>query len=248
MNDACLLFALARESHHFRRSVCIPRPVPAPCRAWSSGPPGNGLMVLETGVGAARTEAAVGWLLSQPLLDGVPYRPRLVISAGFAGALDDSVRVGAVLLATEVVDPQGNRWPTSWPDADNTSLPRGRLLTMPHLVADPAAKRRLGREYQAPIVDMESATLARLCAAQAVPFGCVRAVSDAVTTALSPALVTLLAGGRVAPLRVLAALLARPRLAGELWRLARDTRRASRRLGQALVELLTPPRRETAMR
>jgi hypothetical protein len=72
-----------------------------------------------------------------------------------------------------------------------------------------------------------------------VPFGCVRAISDAMETALSPELVALLSRGRAAPGRVLAALARRPRLAGELWRLARHTRMASEQLGKALGELLT---------
>jgi hypothetical protein len=86
---------------------------------------------------------------------------------------------------------------------------------------------------------MESAVLARACRRHGVAFGCVRAVSDAADTALSPGLADLLAGGRVSPPRLLAALARSPRLAVELWQLARATRRAGEQLGAALGELLT---------
>jgi hypothetical protein len=72
-----------------------------------------------------------------------------------------------------------------------------------------------------------------------VPFGCVRAVSDDLHTALSPRLATLLSGGRVSPLRCLLALAGSPGLAAEMWRLAKQTRLAADNLAKALGELLT---------
>jgi adenosylhomocysteine nucleosidase len=201
------------------------------------------VLVAETGIGCARAEAALQWLLSAPLLENVPYRPRLVLSAGFSGALHEHFQIGDIILATEVVDADGTRWPTTWPGeltgAWRPPLHRGRLLAMPQLVAYPDEKRTLGQKHDAVAVDMETAAVARLCSRHAVPFACVRAISDRVDTALSPQLAELLKGGRASPVRVLTALLRRPRLAKELWRLERDTRVAARQLGTALGELLT---------
>jgi hypothetical protein len=114
----------------------------------------------------------------------------------------------------------------------------GRLLTSPTLAATPEQKRRLGRDHDAAAVDMETAHVARWCAARDIPFASVRAVSDDVHTELSPRLMALLSGGRVSPWRVLANVARQPRLVGELGRLARNTRRASARLALALGELL----------
>src|SRR5262249_11805314 len=139
-----------------------------------------------------------------------------------------------------VADAEGGRWPATWPAPPN-GLPRGRLLAAAQVVGTPGEKQELGRRHGALAVDMETAAGARACVAQGVPFGFVRAIPDRADGALAPGLVGLLAGGRVAPGRVLAALARSPRLAVELWRLARDTRRAARRLGRALAELLTPP-------
>ena len=244
-DDPCVIFALRRESQPFRRKFRPQQHFPgAPCPACFCGPTWLTVLVLESGVGQERMRAGLEWLLARPVLGNVPYRPRLVLSAGFAGALREDCRVGDILLATEVSDLQGHVWPTTWP-AEALSgewrppLRRGRLLTVPRLVATPQEKCALGHEYGAWAVDMESGVLAEMCARQGVPFGCVRAISDDVGTALSPQLVSLLSGGRVSPLRALAALTRRPMLAGEFARLARQTRLAAAQLGKALGELLT---------
>jgi adenosylhomocysteine nucleosidase len=189
-------------------------------------------------------EAALEWLLGLPILGNVPYRPKLVLSAGYSGALQESYRIGDILLATEVVDLDGNCWPVTWPPALPAEewrppLHRGRLLSLPRLITTSEEKRSLGHQHAAAAVDMETAAIARRCSKQGVPFGCVRAISDEVEATLSPQLVALLNGGRVAPWRVLTAVAKRPRLAGELWRLARHTRLASEQLAKAVGELLT---------
>jgi adenosylhomocysteine nucleosidase len=244
-DDPCLLFALSREWQAFRREF---RPhlsfAGGPCRARFCGPAWLSVLVVETGIGPKRMASALEWVLGRPRLGNVPYRPRVVLSAGYSGALQPSLRVGDVLLATEVADAEGNRWPATWP----TTLPqeewrpplhRGVLLSTPRLVAAPDEKRALGQTHGAAAVDMETATIARLCSQQGVPFGCVRVISDELETALSPQLVDLLGRRRVSPWRVLAALAQRPRLARELWRLAGHTRLASNQLAKALGELLT---------
>ena len=245
IDDPCILFALRRESAPFLREFHPQQPFPgSPCPARFCGPSWLTVLVLETGVGAEATRAAVDWLLGQPKFGDVPYRPKLVLAAGFAGALQPGLRVGDVLLATEVCDGEGHCWPATWPG----DLPGGewrpplhrlRLLTAPRIVATPGEKHDLGQRSGAAAVDLESAAAARACRHHGVPFGCVRAVSDEADTPLSPQLAALLAGPGVAPGRVLAALARSPRLAGDLWRLARATRRAAGQLGTALGELLT---------
>jgi adenosylhomocysteine nucleosidase len=244
-DDPCILFALGRDSQAFLRQFPPYEDFPgAPCRARFCGPAWLSVLVVETGVGSARADAALSWLLDRPMLGNVPYRPKVVLSTGFAGALQPGLQIGDVLLATEVADLCGNRWPVTWPGelppgAWHPPLHQGRLLSAPHLVGRPEEKQALGRQHGAVAVDMETAAVARLCSEQGMPFGCVRAISDDVQTGLSPRLLSLLAGERVSSLRVLAALATKPGLAGELWRLARDTRRAARQLATALGEVLT---------
>jgi nucleoside phosphorylase len=212
------------------------------------GHPGEEFLVLETGIGAGATEQALWWLWN---LNGANrgLRPRGILAVGFAGALSPALLVGDLLWASEVIDQAGNRWRTTWPGASfvdpDLGWHYGRLLTADALVGDPAAKQRLAAEHGAIAVDMESATIARMCAEQGVLFGCLRAVSDGSATHLSPELVGLLQGGRPSPWRVLTAVLRRPGLVGELRRLARNTRCAARQLARGIRPLLRslPPSR-----
>ena len=183
-DDPCILFALARESQAFRREFRPHQRFPgAPCRARFCGPAWLTVLVVETGMGPRRMAAALDWLLGKPLLGNVAYRPKLVLSAGYSGALQADYRVGDVLLATEVADLDGNRWPATWPGALpggdwQPPLHRGRLLAVSRLVATAEEKRALGQQHEAVGVDMETAVVARACSQQGVPFGCVRAISD----------------------------------------------------------------------
>jgi nucleoside phosphorylase len=244
-DDPCVVFALGREAQPFRRGFRPQQRFPgAPCWAYFCGPAWLSVLVLETGLGAKRMAAAMEWLLSKPILGNLPYQPKLVLSAGYSGALQESYRIGDIILATEVADVDGNRWPVSWPAALPAGewrppLHRGRLLTVPRLAATPCEKEALGKEHDAAAVDMETAVIARSCTQQGVPFGCIRSISDEMQTNLSPQLIGLLVGRRVSLWRVVAALVKTPRLLAELWRLVRQTRLASEQLGMALGEVLT---------
>ncbi len=244
-NDPCVLFALGREAAPFLREF---RPqqrfAGAPCWAKFCGPSWLTVLVVQTGVGAKAAEAAMNWLLSSPRLGDVPYRPSLVLSAGFAGALTDSSQIGDIFLASDVCDEAGTVWPTTWPGelpAGEWRPPirRGRLLTVSGIVADPSDKQKLGEKHQAVVVDMESAVVARLCARQQIPFGCVRTISDRIDTAMSKEVAELIWEGRISPLQLMKTVICSPRTVGEMWQLARHTRYAAGQMATALGELLT---------
>ena len=182
-------------------------------------------------------EIALSWLLSGPPLDGVPYRPSLVLSAGFSGAVVAGLNVGDLILASEVCDADGVCRPATWP-VGGSSFRRGRILTVPNLIGAPEEKRRLGERSGAVALDMETAVVARLCGEAGVPFGCLRVISDDVDTYLSESLLGVLRDGRVGPGRLAAAVLRRPMLVAELTRLGAHTRTAARRLSEGLEEML----------
>jgi adenosylhomocysteine nucleosidase len=245
ITDPCILFALAREAspllREFRPNLHV---AGAPCWARFCGPSWLSILVLRTGMGVANTEKALSWLLESAWFDEVPLRPKVVISAGYAGALRDEHHIGDVILATEIVDEEGGRWPTTWPatlpaGTWQPPLQRARILTARRMIAKVDDKRRLGDLHQSGAVDMESAVVARWCHHAEVPFGCVRAISDEAGTELSPQLENLLTGGKVSLLRLATSLIRSPRLIAEMWPLARNTRHAARQLGKALGELLT---------
>lgn len=244
----CVVFALRRESMYFRRAYPLRQCFSdAPCRAEKrcqepfrdETVPDTFFLMLEAGVGATAMETAVRWCLSGPRFYGMPYRPRLLVSAGFSGALQLDLHIGDLVLATEVIDLQGNRWPAIRPPSlAGRNIAAGRLLTMPELVGDPQEKQRLGQQNEAMAVDMESAIAARICQEHNVPFACLRVISDDCQTALSPHLIELLRDGRVSLPRLAAQMLRHPKLIGELGRLARQTRRAARNLMEPLSAVI----------
>ena len=218
-----------------RRRVFAGAPIPAAFHGDAS----RTVLVVETGVGAAAMEKALSWLLPEPPIDGGSFRPSLVLTAGFSGALVPGLKVGDLILADEIVGADGVSWPATWPPGASP-LRRGRLLTTAKLVGRPEEKRRLGKCSRAVAVDMESVVAAQLCSAADVPFGSLRAISDDVDTPLSETLLGVLGDGRVRPGWLAAAILRRPWLIAELLRLSSNTRKAAKRLAVGLVDLLTP--------
>jgi adenosylhomocysteine nucleosidase len=230
------LFTLQREARSFGRVSDLLRirlglTPPCPVSGYKSAK--TRYYVLFTGIGFERASRVARWVLEH-------LNPRLVVACGLAGALSPTLRVGDVLLASEVVEPGDDdlHWRTTVP-IELGALPVGRLLTAPRMVATPADKRSLAGQTGAMMVDMEAAAIAEVCQEWQVPCAVVRAVSDTADTALSPRLVSLLSGSHVAPWRVLAAVARSPGLIPELWRLARDTRLAARSLATALHKLVS---------
>lgn len=238
MTEPCVVFALGRESMFFRRMFRFQeRFRSAPCRAQFRGPLSQTILMVETGLGAAAMESALRWCLQGPRFGEAVYQPRFIVSAGFSGALEASQQIGDLISATEILDLDGNHWSATHSLSD--AMPSGRLLTVPQLVGDPREKQRLGQHYRADAVDMESATVARLCQEYRVPFACLRVISDDLNTPLSPHLVELLRRGRVSPSRLAWSVLRHPSLLHELWLLSKHTRWAAKRLANALRLSLT---------
>jgi nucleoside phosphorylase len=232
--NICILFALDREARPFFQQFPIQKRFPAaPHRAFLCGKPDQPILVLETGVGLKRMEEALTWVFSQPQL------PKLIISAGFSGALRDGINIADIIVATEVVDENGGFWPTSWPgEVSGHECQRGKLLTVSRAISEPGEKMALGRKHDALAVDMETAVVARMCSQRGIAFGCVRAISDDVHTPLCADLDHVIVNGQVSLWRLMTRLVRRPWFAAELWRLARHTRLAADNLAVALARLI----------
>lgn len=234
VNRLAILFALRRESMFFLRTMTqARRRKHTPCPVWTGEVDGVSLRVLETGIGKEKTRRALDWLHQPSPTDSL--RPDLVVSAGFGGALDPALRVGEVVQAGQVVDEQGNAWTTQVAFSEQPAL---RFLTSTRMIASAAEKARLLMEHAAPVVDMESAEAARFCAELDLPLVCLRGISDDAVTELSPWLIPLLSGGRVAAGRLIWTVCRRPYLVPQLWRLGNNTRQAGAALALALRRFL----------
>jgi adenosylhomocysteine nucleosidase len=222
-----ILFALRRESAPFlRRRQTLTNPASAPCPTDLLAAGTDRALVVEMGIGFDRARAAIRWVLDH-------FEPRLVIIAGFSGALDPALKIGEVVVASEVIEPDDQKWHAVLPMELGDRV-CGRLLTARSLIASVAEKRRLFRSTRAVAVDMESAAVAEACQSERIPCAVVRVISDTAESELSPHLVQLFSGGRISPAKAFAALLCRPALATQFWRLARDTRIAAKNLAAAL--------------
>ncbi len=156
------------------------------------------------------------------------YQPRLVISVGFAGALDPGLELGQVLTPRLVIDAR---------DGSRTQVGSGSgVLVSFDAVADANQKLKLGKAYRADAVDMEAASVARGASAHGIPFMAVKAISDE-TGFEMPLLDKFIASdGQFQAGRFVLFAAVRPWLWPGVIRLRANTQKASRTLCLALEE------------
>jgi nucleoside phosphorylase len=97
-----------------------------------------------------------------------------LISAGFAGALNDQLQLGDLLLAKNfsTVRLEENFSLSSFP------IHMGDLLTVPALIDSRGERNKLALTSGAVAVDMETEFIARACAAHGIPVLSLRVISD----------------------------------------------------------------------
>jgi hypothetical protein len=162
-------------------------------------------------------------------------RPDALASVGFCGALDASLAVGEVFVATRVED-GGEAYEAVQPDT-RRAFRSGALISTDHVVSSVAEKQRLGAGG-AGAVEMEAAAVASRARLESLPFYCVRAVLDLATEGFTLDY-SVLRGpdGRFSRARILRAALAHPwPVAPELMRLGRRGRIAARALGDFIAD------------
>ena len=161
-----------------------------------------------------------------------------LVSIGWAGALSCGVKPPTAYSISEVVDSRtGERYPTADALLATVDMPALRLVTLDH-VARADEKRKLAERYQAPLVDMEAATVARIARAQGIPFYCYKAISDAYTDVLPDFNLYLDEAGQLRLPNFIAAALIRPRYWQPLWRLGRNSKLAAQALAQHVPRCL----------
>lgn len=154
------------------------------------------------------------------------YRPSTVLSVGFAGALDPTLRVGDVLQARYVVDAL---------DGSKTDTGSGAgVLVSFSSVAGKEQKAKLAKAYRAQAVDMEAAAVAKGAEARGLRFAVIKTISDEAGFAMAPMerFIREDGGFDARGFAVFAAL--RPWHWWSVLRLARDSSKASRHLCEFL--------------
>jgi len=156
----------------------------------------------------------------------------LVLSVGWAGALQPGMKPATCYSPAEVIDTQtGERF------AATTGEPSVRLVTTPQ-VADAAEKLRLYQSYSAALVDMEAATVARLAQMRGIPFACFKGVSDSEHADLPDLNGFIDAQGQMQMPSFLAHVALRPRFWGPLLELGRNSSIAAKAIAEGVNRFL----------
>jgi len=151
---------------------------------------GTPLAFLRTGVGpekaTARIKKAFDWI-----------DPELMLIAGYAGALDPSLKIGDLVAVAGARTFSLNRKHPDWNQVEadasfnltrvdelmavgaaGLSIFRGSILSSRHILGNPEHKNLLFCRFQASVVDMETAFLVREAAAREIPVSALRVISD----------------------------------------------------------------------
>jgi len=161
----------------------------------------------------------------------VKYSPKIIISAGIAGALVPELHVGETIFPALVIDSQdGSRHETAIKTAPvaNTPLGRTALVSSPQIVGA-AQKQQLAKSYGAQAVDMESAAVARAAMTHNLAFLAIKSISDEYDFEM-PEMEQFVRDGRFQEKRFAFYVALRPWLWFRVLRLARNTKLASENL------------------
>lgn len=191
---------------------------------------------VDGGAGAPRARRA-----THALIDA--HSPKWIISAGFSGALTDSLRVGDIVVGNEIVSTDATqtslRIDFKMPPDPKKGLYVGKLVTAAHILRTVAEKHELAGRTHALAVDLESLAVAEVCRERKVRFLAVRAISDDCRSDLPPEVLSIL--GPTGSLRagaLVSALWNRPSSYKDLWQLRQQAGVASERLALFLVSMI----------
>jgi nucleoside phosphorylase len=161
-------------------------------------------------------------------------KPRLVLTCGFAGALDPALRIGDLVLAADDNFPLRERL-----------VATGARLAQIHcaeaIAVTAVAKSLLRARTNADAVEMESGAVQEICLRAGVPCATLRVISDTADEDLPFDFNQFARDDQSLNLpKLLLALASSPSKLGALLRLQRHCRLAADRLAAALITVLSP--------
>lgn len=203
------------------------------------------VIVVEAGMGFSNATAAAECLIQNA-------RPDWIMSAGFCGGISAELRVGDVVLASGLTIVSGEGLedvPVELPGisrdfaAQQAAKGQRVFAGMYASTAIIIQKRRLAMllpvDAPFPVVEMESAAIARVAVKHRIPFCAVRTVSDPADEELGFSLDEFCDDRmRIRIHRVLLTIVRKPRIIPQLFRLARNSRVAAASLTESVAQLL----------
>jgi|WetSurMetagenome_2_1015567.scaffolds.fasta_scaffold16828_4 adenosylhomocysteine nucleosidase len=158
------------------------------------------------------------------------------ISVGWAGGLREDLTSGQAYNVSGVIDVRtGERFEAAClTEANSQEL---LLVTSPK-AADFKEKRRLAATYQAALVDMEAAGVARLAKARGIPFCCIKGISDGYSDQLPDFNCFISPSGRLQMGRIVVFSLLSPWHWRALMRMGENSNMAADAIAKLLLDLL----------
>lgn len=209
--------------------------------AWEGEWRGSPLVLVRTGVGPKRARETLAPFVQANACRGI-------VSTGYAGGLLDKCTLGDLLVPEEVLSVPPLREARFKPDrqlrrvvlerakAGPWKVHADRMITCDRVVFSSSEKRRLGLQFGAGSVEMESAALAELASEASVPFVVVRVVLDEASFSLPDILQVFRWYRRRQFERLIPYLALRPKVVLEFLRLRRRSRTASGILNRFFLE------------
>ncbi|MBV9302628.1 MAG: hypothetical protein JOY62_04310 [Acidobacteriaceae bacterium] len=169
-------------------------------------------------------------------------RLEAVVSTGYCGALDPSLRELQIVVATEVLDPQANERFECGPIDTAMEFVTGVLISEDRIFNFASEKEKL-RHNGAVAVDMEAAGVAARTRRAGLPFYCIKAVSDRADESFPLDLNTMRTReGRIRRAKIGVHALTHPKLISALFHWKRRSEDAAKALGSFLVSCPIKPK------
>ena len=201
--------------------------------------PGKEIVLIESGMGPRSAQEALGAELTG-------FTPDLLIFSGFAGGLHPDLPVGAVCFTARTCEiSSGQVFHFRFPDKLIDFMTQNGIRPVLGLSAEqPGNKRTLSAlaAGQTAVLDMETATLARIAFHNKIPFVCFRAVSDGLDHDLGFDLSDITdEHGKVRLAGVLVAVIRKPATLKAFYLSWRRSRRAAKNLCRSAAAFLGLP-------
>jgi adenosylhomocysteine nucleosidase len=181
-------------------------------------------------IGMGRERAARG---TEQFLGQLPVR--LLVLAGYAGALRPEIKRGQIAVASNYLDAGSALW------FSGAEVPEARIATADAVVGDPESRRKLAEATGADLVDMETDAVANIARSRGIPFVSLRVVTDDFEDRLPVDAIAAAwesQGGSIRPIPLTLHLATHPAEIGPLLRFARFLPEARHRLTRRLLELV----------
>ena len=248
-----ILGALREEVSCLRKRMDIQETVSDPaCTVFRGTTQGRDILLVQTGMGKQRAQAATQLVLER-------YPVATLVSLGFAGALDEQLQAGDVVLYSAVhcadaaaeADTKGSAGPSFAPSEAALARAKRRLkdeavsfvcgpgASVPRVVLSPEDKTALAEAHQVLVVDMESYWIAEIAAQARIPYLIIRSVSDTTDEKMLPFDRMMNDDGKLLWKATAAHFIRRPHHLGVIGRLYRNARLAQRSLTAAVEALIS---------